>query len=48
MRQPVRFSQAVENMAGAGAGVVVEIGPRPLLATYLRDTFSAAGIPPRW
>lgn len=43
VRQPVRFSQAVENMAGAGAGVVVEIGPRPLLATYLRDTLSAAG-----
>ncbi|SDU02293.1 type I polyketide synthase [Stappia sp. ES.058] len=43
VRQPVRFSRAVEKLAEAGAGVIVEIGPRPLLTTYLRDTLVAVG-----
>ncbi|WP_029059653.1 type I polyketide synthase [Stappia stellulata] len=43
VRRPVQFSQAVARIAEAGAGVVVEIGPRPLLATYLRDTLAGAG-----
>jgi len=36
IREPVRFAEAVEAMAAAGAGVLVEIGPHPVLSTYLR------------
>ncbi|MFG3252553.1 type I polyketide synthase [Streptomyces sp. NPDC048172] len=36
IREPVRMAEATEAMAAAGAGVLVEIGPHPVLATYLR------------
>ncbi|MBY8840977.1 type I polyketide synthase [Streptomyces sp. SP2-10] len=36
IREPVRMAEAVAAMAAAGAGVLVEIGPHPVLATYLR------------
>ncbi|MEH0574675.1 SDR family NAD(P)-dependent oxidoreductase [Streptomyces sp. B21-108] len=36
IREPVRMAEAVQAMTAAGAGVLVEIGPHPVLATYLR------------
>lgn len=36
VREPVLFAQAADLLAGQGIGVVVEIGPHPVLATYLR------------
>ncbi|MFD1703914.1 SDR family NAD(P)-dependent oxidoreductase [Methylopila henanensis] len=45
VRQPVRFADAVEAAAAAGARVFVEIGPRPVLQTYVNDVLAAAEIP---
>ncbi|MFI9550171.1 type I polyketide synthase [Nonomuraea endophytica] len=36
IREPVLFASAVEGMRQAGADVFVEIGPHPVLLTYLR------------
>ncbi len=35
-RQPVRFEEAVGRLPGLDVGIVVEIGPRPVLGGYLR------------
>lgn len=44
VRQPVLFSAAVEAALEAGARVFVEIGPRPVLQTYLADGLTTAEI----
>lgn len=44
VRQPVLFSAAVEAALQAGARVFVEIGPRPVLQTYLSDGLNSAEI----
>ncbi|MET9972848.1 acyltransferase domain-containing protein, partial [Streptomyces sp. NPDC006356] len=38
VREPVRFGAAMEHLAAEGIGVVVEIGPHPVLRAYLRRT----------
>ncbi|MFF4775070.1 SDR family NAD(P)-dependent oxidoreductase [Microtetraspora fusca] len=36
VREPVRFATAVEHVLGEGLDVLVEIGPHPVLRSYLR------------
>jgi len=43
VRQPVRFATAMENMAADDFAVLVEIGPRPVLGTYINDVLRAKG-----
>ena len=38
VREPVRFGPAMERLAADGIGIVVEIGPHPVLRAYLRRT----------
>ncbi|MEY9988679.1 acyl transferase domain-containing protein/NADPH:quinone reductase-like Zn-dependent oxidoreductase/SAM-dependent methyltransferase/acyl carrier protein [Streptomyces sp. V4I8] len=38
VREPVRFGQAMDRLAADGIGIVVEIGPHPVLRPYLRRT----------
>ncbi|MEM6547564.1 MAG: SDR family NAD(P)-dependent oxidoreductase [Pseudomonadota bacterium] len=42
-RQPVRFRSAVEAMADLGCRVFLEIGPRPVLQSYVSDTMRGLG-----
>ena len=44
VRQRVRFADAVATAIRGGARVFVEIGPRPVLQTYLNDGLSAAEV----
>ncbi|MFD1694595.1 type I polyketide synthase [Roseibium aestuarii] len=37
VRQPVLFAEAVRRMGDSGIGVCVEIGPKPVLGTYVND-----------
>lgn len=43
VRQPVRFAAAVENMAADDFTVLVEIGPKAVLGTYVNDVLRAKG-----
>jgi acyl transferase domain-containing protein/NADPH:quinone reductase-like Zn-dependent oxidoreductase/acyl carrier protein len=43
VRRPVRFAEAVERLAEQPVDLIVEIGPKPLLTTYIRDVLRAAG-----
>ncbi|PVB63783.1 fatty acid synthase [Labrenzia sp. 011] len=43
VRQPVLFSAAIENMAADNFSVLVEIGPKPVLGTYINDVLRAKG-----
>ncbi|MEW2578038.1 SDR family NAD(P)-dependent oxidoreductase [Streptomyces syringium] len=36
MREPVRFAEATRRAIASGADILVEIGPHPVLRTYLR------------
>ncbi|TPG58149.1 SDR family NAD(P)-dependent oxidoreductase [Roseomonas nepalensis] len=45
LRAPVRFAEAAGAAARAGAGLVIEIGPNPILQSYLREALRAAGSP---
>jgi acyl transferase domain-containing protein/acyl carrier protein len=42
LRDPVRFQAAVQAAADAGARLFIEIGPNPVLQSYLRDSLRAA------
>ncbi|HUN48115.1 MAG TPA: beta-ketoacyl synthase N-terminal-like domain-containing protein, partial [Stellaceae bacterium] len=42
IRQPVRFGQAVKQLADDGIDVFLEIGPHPVLAGYLRECLQGA------
>ncbi|MBA2811145.1 SDR family NAD(P)-dependent oxidoreductase [Streptomyces sp. KM273126] len=44
VREPVRFAEAAAHALGGTPGVVVEIGPHPVLRPYLRRT-GAAHVP---
>ena len=44
IREPVHFEQAVRAMTGAGFNTLVEIGPRPVLLSYIEDTTRSAGV----
>jgi len=43
VRRPVRFAAAIENMAADDFAVLVEIGPKPVLGTYINDVLRAKG-----
>ncbi|GAB4576521.1 MAG: type I polyketide synthase [Roseibium sp.] len=43
VRQPVKFAAAIENMAADDFTVLVEIGPKPVLGTYVNDVLRAKG-----
>ena len=43
VREPVRFSAALESAARRGANFFVEIGPRPILTSNVTDTLREAG-----
>jgi acyl transferase domain-containing protein/NADPH:quinone reductase-like Zn-dependent oxidoreductase/NAD(P)-dependent dehydrogenase (short-subunit alcohol dehydrogenase family)/acyl carrier protein len=43
VRQPVLFSSAIEAMAADGISVFLEIGPRPVLGTYMTDVLREGG-----
>ncbi|NBN78351.1 SDR family NAD(P)-dependent oxidoreductase [Microvirga tunisiensis] len=43
VRQPVLFSAAIDAMAADGISVFLEIGPRPVLGTYMTDVLKEAG-----
>ncbi|HEV7265856.1 MAG TPA: type I polyketide synthase [Falsiroseomonas sp.] len=42
LREPVRFEAAVRSALAAGARLFLEIGPNPVLQSYLRETLRAA------
>ncbi len=44
VREPVRFEAAIRAMIGTGINSFVEVGPRPVLVSYLNDIGKAAGI----
>ena len=43
LREPVRFLPAVEAAIRQGAGLFLEIGPNPILQSYLREALRQAG-----
>ncbi|MES0808599.1 SDR family NAD(P)-dependent oxidoreductase [Roseibium sp. SCPC15] len=43
VRQPVLFAAAIENMAADDFSVLVEIGPKSVLGTYVNDVLRAKG-----
>ncbi|MCO6418561.1 type I polyketide synthase, partial [Siccirubricoccus sp. KC 17139] len=42
LREPVRFAAAIAAAAEAGPALFLEIGPHPILQSYLRDNLRAA------
>ena len=42
VREPVRFDAALRSLIEAGHRLFVEIGPRPILASYVRDALREA------
>ena len=44
IREPVRFENAIRAMTSAGFNTVVEIGPRPVLLSYIEETARCAGV----
>ncbi len=42
VRRPVMFRPAIETLAALGARIFVEIGPKPVLQTYVGDTLAGA------
>lgn len=43
VRRPVRFTDAVARLAEQPVDLVVEIGPKPVLTTYIRDVLRSVG-----
>lgn len=44
VREPVRFEQAANALTADGYNVFLEVGPHPVLRSYLNDAFKTAGI----
>ncbi|MBU8541219.1 type I polyketide synthase [Falsiroseomonas tokyonensis] len=44
LRQPVKFEPALRTAIARGARLFLEIGPNPVLQSYLRETARAAGV----
>lgn len=44
VRDPVQFEAAVRNLAAEGHRLFVEIGPRPVLTSYITDVLRAAEV----
>lgn len=42
IREPVRFEQMLQSVVAGGDNVFVEIGPHPVLRTYVNDALSTA------
>jgi acyl transferase domain-containing protein len=38
LRQPVRFQQVIQGLAGAGHGVFIEVSPHPVLVSAVEET----------
>jgi len=47
VREPVQFLQATDTAIDLGCTLFVEIGPRPILTSYLRDTFRSRAVAAR-
>ncbi|MFJ8754508.1 SDR family NAD(P)-dependent oxidoreductase [Streptomyces sp. NPDC102441] len=45
LRRPVLFAEAAAAALGDGCGALVEVGPHPVLATYLRRAAETARVP---
>lgn len=45
IREPVRFSTAIDRAAQLGARIFIEIGPRSILLSNMRETLEATGLP---
>src|SRR6516164_7004032 len=43
IRRPVQFAPAIESLSAEGFNVFLEIGPHPILDTYLRDCLKTTG-----
>ena len=43
IRQPVRFSAAIDELIADGSRVFVEIGPHPVLRSYVKECLQSAG-----
>lgn len=43
IRRPVQFARAIESLVAEGFNVFLEIGPHPVLDTYLRECLKASG-----
>jgi acyl transferase domain-containing protein/acyl-CoA synthetase (AMP-forming)/AMP-acid ligase II/thioesterase domain-containing protein/aryl carrier-like protein len=48
MREPVRFSQAIESLVAAGCETFVEVGPHPVLIGMASDSVTSPSISPVW
>lgn len=44
VREPVKFEAALTALVNEGLRVFVEIGPRPVLSSYIRDVLREAGV----
>ena len=44
VRNPVRFAEAAARLIGEGYRIFLEIGPRPVLNSYLTDALRSAGV----
>ena len=45
VRRPVRFGQAARHLAAAGTRIFLEVGPQPVLQSYLHDALRANATP---
>jgi acyl transferase domain-containing protein/NADPH:quinone reductase-like Zn-dependent oxidoreductase/NADP-dependent 3-hydroxy acid dehydrogenase YdfG/acyl carrier protein len=45
VREPVRFQAATEAAIALGCSLFIEISPRPILSSYLKETVKQASIP---
>ncbi|MFC8917774.1 SDR family NAD(P)-dependent oxidoreductase [Streptomyces sp. NPDC057116] len=45
VREPVRFARAVDHAPTDGGGILLEIGPHPVLRPYLRHAAAGAYVP---
>jgi acyl transferase domain-containing protein/NADPH:quinone reductase-like Zn-dependent oxidoreductase/acyl carrier protein/NADP-dependent 3-hydroxy acid dehydrogenase YdfG len=44
VRQAVLFQKAIETLSDAGCGIFVEIGPKPVLQAYVKDSLAEKGV----
>lgn len=42
VRQPVLFAQTMQNVINKGYNIVIEIGPHPVLASYIKDCWQSS------
>ncbi|HEY0425856.1 MAG TPA: beta-ketoacyl synthase N-terminal-like domain-containing protein, partial [Rhodopila sp.] len=47
VREPVRFSDAVETLIASGVHLFLEIGPQPVLQSYLHEAIKRSAVPGR-